>query len=410
MRRVGLGNVRILPRQRELIAQALDANRLSYGPLSRQFEEEFSRLHRRRFGALVNSGTSGLIAALAVLRERHGWQDGDEVLIPSVTFVATCNAVLFNRLTPVFVDVDPRSYTLHPDLVEDRITARTRALIPVHTFGLPCDMDPLSAHARAYDLEMIEDACETVLVQYAGRPVGNFGTLAVYSFYVAHILVTGVGGMVLGDDPDLERAVRSFGFHGRDDRYLHIDVTATTPDDELADLIASRFSFVRQGLNCRLTELEAALGLGQISTLPDMVRVRQQNAAYLSAGLSDLEEHLQLPSCPQGAVHAFMNYPLVIRSTAVARDRVVEYLERVGIETRLMLPLVNQPVYRDLYGAQEDRFPVARWINANGFYVGCHQDLTKDDLDAMIGALHDAVQMDLKGARTGRQVFDLSRP
>ena len=180
-------------------------------------------MHGCRFGVLSNSGTSALHVAVAALKEIHGWADGDEVIVPAVTFVATINVVIHNNLTPVLVDVDPHYYELDPDGVENAVTARTRAMIPVHLFGQPCDMDPLMDIARRHDLRVIEDSCETMVAKYKGRTVGSFGDIACFSTYVAHLLTTGVGGLNTTNSPEYAVSLRSLINHGRDSIYTNID-------------------------------------------------------------------------------------------------------------------------------------------------------------------------------------------
>src|SRR5262249_5744359 len=154
-------------------------------------------------GLMCNSGTSALQIALAALKEVYGWQDGDEVLVPALTFVATPNVVFYNNLKPVFVDVDPQYFTIEPSKIEAKITPRTRAVMPVHIGGLPCDMDPILELACRHDLRIVEDSAEAMFSCYRGRPVGSFGDVGCFSTYVAHMLVTGVGGVCTTNDPGL---------------------------------------------------------------------------------------------------------------------------------------------------------------------------------------------------------------
>src|SRR6266851_4275387 len=142
-RLIGVGTFHASARAKQLVMEALGNNRLSYGPMMRRFEADFARLHGSRFGIMSNSGTSALQLALQALKELHGWSDGDEVIVPAVTFVATANIVLHNRMVPVLVDVDQRYYGINPDSIEQAITPKTRAIIPVHLFGQPADMDPI---------------------------------------------------------------------------------------------------------------------------------------------------------------------------------------------------------------------------------------------------------------------------
>ena len=172
-REISVGGLKIGPREKKYLNQVIRSSRLSYGPFSRRFEDAFARVHDCRFAFFCNSGTSALHIALAALKEEHGWADGDEVIVPAVTFVATANIVLHNRMTPVFVDVDRATYNIDPALIEAKITPRTRAIIPVHLMGLPADMDPILAIAKKHNLKVIEDSCETVFARYKGKKVGS---------------------------------------------------------------------------------------------------------------------------------------------------------------------------------------------------------------------------------------------
>lgn len=208
-RQIGVGGLRLGPLEKRYLRQVISSNRLSYGPFHQRFERLFAREHGCRFAAFCNSGTGALHVALAALKEHHGWSDGDEVIVPSVTFVATANIVLHNRMVPVFVDVDRATYTMDPKLLEDKITSKTRAVIPVHLMGLPCDMEPILQLCHRYGLRAIEDSCETVFASYRGRKVGSMGDIGCFSTYVAHYIVTGVGGLATTNNPELAVRLRS---------------------------------------------------------------------------------------------------------------------------------------------------------------------------------------------------------
>src|SRR5208282_5840813 len=182
-RQISVGGLKFGPREKKYLQQVIRSNRISYGPFSQKFEQHFAKAHGCRFGVFCNSGTSALHIALAALKERHGWQDDDEVLVPAVTFVATANIVFHNRMRPVFVDVDRATYNMDPALIEEKITPRTRAIIPVHLTGLPCDMDPILDIAARRNLRVIEDSCETVFGDYHGRKVGSMGDIGCFSTY-----------------------------------------------------------------------------------------------------------------------------------------------------------------------------------------------------------------------------------
>lgn len=377
---LGIGCWQVTPLARRLVMEVLDSGRLSYGPVSREFEARFAALHGRRHGVLSNSGTSALHVALAALAEKHGWEPGDEVIVPAVTFVASANTVLQAGLRPVLADVDPLTFSLDPACLEAAVTGRTRAVMPVHLMGLPADMGAIMKVAAARGLRVVEDACETVLVTVAGQPAGSHGDVACFSMYAAHHIVAGIGGLSLTDDPELETVMRSLCNHGRDPAYLSID------DDQdpasLAEVVSRRFWFTRHGFSYRVTEMEAALGLAALETCGEMLAARQRNAAMLTAGLAGLAARglLQLPHIPAYAEHAFWMYPLVVTAGGV-RDGLMLYLEERGIETRTLMPLISQPVYAA--GVRDGDFPVARYLGEHAFFAGCHQGLGEREIGYM---------------------------
>jgi perosamine synthetase len=387
-KQIGVGGFRISDRAKQLVLEVLDSNRLNAGPMMTRFESSMAALHERALGLMCNSGTSALQIALAALKEVDGWQDGDEVLVPALTFVATSNVVLFNNLKPVFVDVHPRYFTVDPSQIASRITSRTRAIMPVHVAGLPCDMDPILEIARKHNLRVVEDSCEAMFVKYRGRPVGSFGDMACFSTYAAHLITTGVGGLALTDDPICYELMKSVINHGRDPIYTRMDDDQSAVGSELFRIANGRFSFIRLGHSFRCTEMEAALGIAQLEEREAMWLRRSQIAHRLTDGLAGLSNYLQLPAVPEGSEHAYMMYPMVLRDPQIRRAQLIEYLETHGIETRYLLPLINQPIYQKMFGNLAAEYPVAARLNETAFYVGCHPDMTDDDVEHVIERLH----------------------
>ena len=385
MNQIGVGTFTVTPKMRQLVNDVLDSGRISYGPMSKQFEQRFAALHGCRFGVLSNSGTSSLQVALQALKEMHGWQDGDEVIVPALTFVATVNIVLHNRMTPVLVDVEPDYYGIDATKIEQAITPRTRAIIPVHLFGQPCDMQSVMAIAQRHNLKVIEDSCECMFVNHHGRSTGSWGDVGCFSTYVAHLLTTGVGGLATTNDPDLAARMRSLVNHGRDGIYIAIDDDKGKSGDALKEVISRRFKFDSIGHSFRITELEAALGLAQLDDWQAMIERRYQNANALYMALSPLEGWLQRPSIRRSTQHAFMMFPIVLHHEP--KDALCQHLEAHGIETREMLPLVAQPCYTGMWNP--DDYPVARWVDRSGLYIACHQDLTPDDLNRIVNAMQE---------------------
>jgi len=379
---IGVGTLNLSDKAKINVNEALNNNRLSYGPFLKKFENLFSEMHHSKFCVASNSGTSSLQVALQALKIYHDWNDGDEVIVPATTFIATSNIVIHNNMTPVFAEVEPNYYELDPNLLEAKITPKTRAIIVVHLFGQPCDMDPIIAIADKYNLKIIEDSCETMLANYKNKIVGTLGDIGCFSTYIAHLATTGVGGLATTNNPDYAVLMRSLVNHGRDSIYISIDDDNGLTGDKLKEVIERRFSFIYPGHSFRITELEGAIGLAQLEELPQAIYKRRQNAQYLTSQLSNLSNQLQLPAIRPETEHSFMMYPIVLLNEP--KTNLVNYLENNGIETRDMLPLINQPVYKKLFNINQADYPVSSWIIKNGFYIGCHQDLTQDNLDYII--------------------------
>lgn len=369
MRQVTLGTFNATPEMFNLVSQVLRSGRLSYGPISREFESLFAAMHGCEYGVLSNSGTSSLLVALQTLKRLHGWQKGDEVIVPALTFVATVNVVLQARLKPILVDIEPDYYGIDVNHIEKAITPKTRCIMPVHTFGQSADMNHCILRP---DIKTLVDSCEAMGVNYLNQPIGVWGDIACFSTYAAHLLVTGVGGLSITNNQEYALHMRSLVNHG-------IDLTEL-PNGEQYDptWLARKFKFNRIGHSFRVTELEAALGLAQLDTLADMIKIRQSNAAYLTGKLSYLQDRIQLPVTRPNTEHAFMMYVIACKQEG-HRDKLCQHLANNGIETRLALPLTCQPAYTGLWNP--DNYPIADWMNRNAFYIGCHQGLTFEDMD-----------------------------
>lgn len=349
-------------KQKKLIKQVLRSGRLTYGDKTRELEQRFAAIHGAKHAIFTSSGTAALKISLHALKERHGWKDGSEVLIPAVTFVATMNAVIMNNLKPVLVDVRAETANLDPELLLASLTSKTVAILPVHLLGQPAEMDKIMAFAKEHKLEVIEDSCETMFVNKLQ------GTTACFSTYVAHLMVTGVGGFILTNDDELAVTMRSMLFHGRDESYLTID------DKPLE--IWKRFYFPRRGYSDRMTELEAALGLGELDNWQSMVAQRQRNAWYLRMGLNcDFPISLSQP-------HSYMFFPVYVEH----RDSLMNYLEKCGIQTRTMMPLISQPISKPYL---KKKYPAAEYIGEHGLLLPCHQYLKPKDLDYIINCIKE---------------------
>jgi perosamine synthetase len=385
MRKISLGYLNISQDGKDYVNEALNNNRLSRGTFTEQFERQFALHHQVKHALFCNSGTSALQIALAALKEVYGYKDGDEVLVPATTFIATSNVVLQNNLKPVFVDVDSKTYNMDPYKMIEKVTDRTRAIIPVHLFGLPADMRTIMIQAKSLGLQVIEDSCETMFASVYKKSVGSWGDIACFSTYVAHLVVGGVGGLVTTSNAQLNDICRSLMNHGRNTGYISID-----DDDDLSkDMIERRYQFERIGYSYRATELEAAIALSELEKWTDTISGRRRNAAALTKLLSDID-WLQLPTIPGGYTHSFMMYPMVIYPSAgIDRDKFLRHLESNGIETRYLFPLLSQPVYQKMFPREASRCPEAQRLADYGFFIGIHQGLTQEDIEYISQVIHE---------------------
>lgn len=383
---IQVGTADITDLEKQYVMDVLDRGALNNSIYTKRFEDEFASLHGCEFGIMVNSGTDALRIALASLKEVHGWDDGDEVLCPALTFVATANIIIQNNMKPVFVDVDEETYNIDPAEIPKRITSRTKAIIPVHLFGRPAEMETIAKLAHKHRLKMIEDSCETMFMLHGEKPVGSWGDFGCFSTYMAHLLTTGVGGVITTSSPKLHDIARSYMNHGRDPSFLGGVSGASRIGSE--EVLAKRFKFDRLGYSSRVTEMEAALGCAQLERYASIVFARIANADLLKTYMVDagLDEFMQLPAESDGMGNAHMMFPLVLKSTH-SREALLVHLESSGIETRDLMPLLSQPIYRKLYGDKRPQFPNAAWLGKRGFYIGCHQKMTDADLKRIVNVL-----------------------
>jgi dTDP-4-amino-4,6-dideoxygalactose transaminase len=365
--KVPIADWKVTRKQKKLMNEVLNSGRLTYGSKTKELEERFAEIHGRKYALFTNSGTSALQVVLHYFKRKYGWKDGDEVIIPAVTFVATMNVVLQNNLKPVLVDVDLDDISIDPVLLERALTSRTVAVIPVHLFGQSAEMDTIMKIAKRHHFKVIEDSCETMFVKYKNRPVGSRGDAACFSSYLAHIMVTGVGGFITTNDKKDSEIMRSMMFHGRHESYLNID----------SKEINRRFLFTRPGYSYRATEMEAAIGLGELDTYEKNIKQRQKNAEYLMNGLSSCDTVFPIREIEN---HAFMFFPILVTN----RDKLIDRFESKGIQTRTMMPLTSQPWVKEVLGDIEDDYPDAKFVNEHGILIGCHQYLSQKQLDYII--------------------------
>ncbi len=364
------GHIEIGHRARSLIEESFQRNWVSAGEYTKKFEEIFSSTFSYRYAVAVSSGTSACFAALAALHE-YGATWGDEVIVPALSFVATANAVLAAGFKPVFVDIRRETLNMDPQKIEAAITPKTRAILVVHTMGKPCDMDSICQIKDKHGLILLEDCCEAHGAKYKGNFVGNFGFAGMFSFYAAHLVCSGEGGMIVTQDDQFVKFLRSIRSHGR-------------PDG------SDYFQFDRFGLNCKMNDLEAALGIEGMENFQAIFDRRKKNLAYLLKQNQDLRHLLYLlEEAPHEVIspHAF---PLVIREDIpIDQHHISSYLQEAGVQVKTLFgSLPTQHRAFKFLGYREGDFPESEYVGKKGLHFGCHQYLNQKELDYVSEHLH----------------------
>lgn len=367
---------------------------ISQGPNVRQFESAFAAYVGRRRGVAVNSGSSANLLALEALRETGHLRGGDEVIVPAATFATVAMPVVQAGLVPVYVDVRRDTLNIDPAEVERAISGRTRVLMPVHTLGYPAEMPRLVEIASSRGLAVLEDCCEAHGSSIDGRRVGGFGDIATFSFFVAHNMTTGEGGMIVTDRDDLETVCRSLREFGRCDQ-RGVERDRYYSDDVLTDY-DRRYVFERLGYNVRMTDVTAAFGLAQLEKLDAMNRTRQENAALLKRLLAE-HAGTYLACAPEapGYMHTYYTCPItLLEAFPCSRRAFAEHLEAHGIETRPLFAgcLPDQPGLRAAPGRTVGSLPNARFLRDRLLFVGIHPSLGREDIEYMAEVISDFVR------------------
>jgi len=390
-REVGVGFFESTPEMVSNLTSVLRSGRISYGPYSKALEKQFAALHDSDYGVLSASGTDSLRVALHALMIVHDWQPGSEVIVPATTFVATINVVSQLGLAPVLVDVEPDYYCMDVKAAANAVNRDTVAILPVNLLGQAADLYWLQEIAFDNNLCMVEDSCEAMFVNHDGASVGTWGDVGAFSFYMAHLITAGVGGISITSDEELADIMRSLVNHGRSPVYTSIDDDDGLTGDELVEMIRKRYAFIHPGYSSRITELQAAIALPQIHNYPDMMARRYAVASRLTAGLSKHARRLQLPAEREAGEHAYMMYGLKTLK-GESKWPLMKHLEENGIETREMLPIVNQRMYAPLVATaikRGENLDVSKDLIKTGFYIGCHQGMSDEDVDYVCEVVDD---------------------
>ncbi len=354
---INMAKPQIGEEEKKAVLEVLDSGIIAQGPRVKAFEEAFAAMCGVKYAIATTSGTTALHTALLA----HGIGEGDEVITSAFTFIASANSVLYVGARPVFVDIDPATFNLNPALIEAAITPHTKAILPVHLYGLTCDMDPIMAIAKKHNLIVVEDACQSHGAEYKGRKAGSFGT-GTFSLYPTKNMTSGEGGVITTDDSAIDEECRVLRQHGMRKRYYH---------DEL-------------GFNFRMTDIHAAIGLEQLKKLARFNEIRQANAKFLSTHLKGVT----VPAVPQGCKHVYHQY--TVRVPGGKRDALRTYLQEhgVGSEVYYPVPIHQQTFYLQDLGYNQS-LPETERAALEVLSLPVHPGLSSVDLETIVTAVND---------------------
>jgi len=339
--------------------------RFGSGPMSKKFEEDFAEFVKAKHGVAVSSGTAALHLALLVA----GIKKGNEVIVPSFTFISSAEAVVLTGARPVFVDINPRAYNIDPKKIEAAIAEKTRAIMPVDLYGLSAEMDTIKEIAEKHNLTIIEDAAQAHGASFKEKPPGYFADMTCWSFYASKNMTTGEGGMITTNNDDYANKLRAARSHG-----------------ETAEYVSTML-----GHNYRMPEIEAAIGIAQLKKLPIFIEKRRRNAELLTEKLGKTRQ-LVLPTEPKGYRHSWYLYTVRIRrGDAKVRDRTVKNLRKKGVGASVYY---HTPIHQMPYYQQFRKYNLANTekIAQQVFSLPIHPSVTTKDIDYMANSVKQVVK------------------
>ncbi|MDI6730905.1 MAG: DegT/DnrJ/EryC1/StrS family aminotransferase, partial [Candidatus Altarchaeum sp.] len=324
-----------------------------------EFEKNFADYCNTKYAVAVNSGTAALYLALMAMRIK----DGDEVITTPFSFIASANCILYVNAKPVFVDIDEKTFNISPDSIIEKITDKTKAIIPVHLYGQPCDMKAIMEITQDYNLKILGDACQAHGADFNNKKVGSFGDASAFSFYPTKNMTTSEGGMITTNDEEIAEKAKIFRNHGQIKRYEH--------------------KFL--GYNLRMTDISAAIGIEQLKKLNKFNEKRIENAQYLSSKLKNING-IEFPYVQSNVKHVFHQYTVKIENGK--RDEINKKLNEAGIGTGIYypIPINDQPFYKKM-GFNADETPLAKEMVKKVLSLPIHPSVTKENLDYIVEKL-----------------------
>jgi perosamine synthetase len=366
--RVHLSRPDITEKEIEAVCAVLRSPNLSLGPKLPEFEAAFAQYIGRKRAVAVNSGTSGLFLCLLSL----GIGPGDEVIVPPFTFIASSNTIMMTGAKPVFVDIDPKTLNINPAKIEYKVTKKTKAIMPVEAFGSPADFDKITRVAERHNLAILEDSCEALGSELNGKYAGSFGKMSVFAFYPNKQITTGEGGMILTDDDDLADMCVSLRNQGRGST-------------------GAWLSHPRLGYNFRISDINCALGIVQLSRIDEIKAKRRQVAKWYQEILAD-DDRLIVPAEPPGCTISWFVFvvQLTEKFTQKQRDEILEKMKAEGIQvSNYFSPVHLQPFMTERFGYEKGDFPVTESVAERTIALPFYNNLSKDDIALVCKTLKD---------------------
>jgi len=395
-RRVSVGDFKIGVSEKDAIRSVLEDGRISEGRKVREFEKKFADFIGIKSSILLNSGTSALIAGLSALTyaKNLNIKPKQKIITAPLTYIATSNAIVLSGFEPVYVDIDKNTFGITPEniralLEKEKHLDRYAVILPVHLMGFSCDMDGINKVAKEYGLQVAEDASQAHGTLYNGKKTGSLSLFSTFSFYIAHNIQVGEMGAVATNDSEMIRLIRKIKANGRlcdcDVCNRNIHGCVKLKDYKGEEDFDPRFTHTMIGYNFKTSDLFAALGICQLEKVDLINAKRRENVKYLNDRLKKFDELLQLPLYSEDV--SYLAYPIIIKKPDIISRRFLRSkLQEYGIETRPFFGCIptQQPAYSYLKKEYEGQLPNAEYIGKNGFYIGCHQYIEKDDLDYIV--------------------------
>jgi perosamine synthetase len=367
---IPLSNPDITELEISYVTQVLKTPALSLGPKLEEFETKMAKFVGRRYAIATNSGTSALHLIVRAL----GIKDGDEVITTPFSFIASANCILFERAKPAFVDIDPVTFNIDVNRIEERINKKTKAILAVDVFGYPADWDRLEQIVQKHNLKLIEDSCEAIGAEYKGRKAGAFGEAATFAFYPNKQMTTGEGGIIVTDNKETTNLCRSMRNQGRADGSEWLE-------------------HKRLGYNYRLSDINCALGIAQLERIAELLGKRESVAQMYNTRLKDWPQ-VRIPCSSPEAKRSWFVYVIILegRYSRDNRDKILRGLRKRGIGcSNYFQPIHLQPFYVEMFGFKKGDFLVTEHVSERTIALPFYSKLSEPEIDFVVGNLKEII-------------------